>query len=213
MANDYKVRARNLLEEDKYNLDLSGITYVIPIVKTSRAPTEKGGSTIALDKPVNNQTFSLSGKRENGTLDFVAFERFNPQSVDSVYSDRSYDEDAPSGEKHTLDFLITELENSSESGSTAEADRLKAIFPQDSNGNYVVRTVEQQRIWLRDFVDNPGLNAEWFLFGPSYDFRTVDGSNNPQGTPIFLESADIEPSPKNRGRGTGNLQFKVGGRL
>ena len=204
-VNTHKIIAQNTLQGE----DMS---YVIPIVTADRGPGQLGGTSIPLDKPVNNQIFSLSGKTESGTLEFDAFERFNPQNVDSVYSDRSFDDDKPAGEKHTLDYLISQLELGT-AQDQAEADQLKARFQQDSSGNYVVRTVEEQRIWVKEYVHNPGLSTDWYLFGPSYSFRTVDGSNNPQGTPIFLESADIEPSPTTEGRGTGNVSFKVGGRL
>jgi len=210
-VNDYKIIATNTLEGED-------MTYVIPIMKTPRSSGELGGTSIALDRPVNNKIFSLSGKRESGTLEFQAFERFNPASVDSPFSDRSYDADKPSGERHTLDYLIQQLEagtanSNSASVQQATADQLKARFQQDSAGNYVVRSVREQRIWLREYVHNPGLSAEWTLFGPSFDFRTVDGLNNPQGTPIVVEAADIEPSANTDAIGTGRVQFKVGGRL
>lgn len=205
MVNDYKIRAVNTLQGYP-------MSYTVPIMKTSRSAGESGGTTIALDKPVNNQVFTFSGKRESGSLQFEAFEKFNPSTVDSVESDRSYDSDLPVGERHTLDYLIDQLSAGS-SSEQAEAEQLKQRFGQDSNGNYVVRTVEEQRIWVREYVHNPGLRAEGKLFGPTYSYRTVDGSNNPTGTPIFIESADIEPDPNTTGRGTGNIQFKIGGRL
>lgn len=202
MVNDYRIEVTNTLQGPD-------MTYVIPIMRTDRGAGNLGGTSIALDKPVNNKIFSLSGKTESGQIEFEAFERFNPSSIDSVYNDRSYNPDTG---VHTLDNLITTLEGGT-SDDVAKADKLKQRFQQDSNGNYVVRTVEEQRIWLKEYVHNPGLSADWSLYGPGYSYRTVDGSNNATGTPVFLESADIEPSPNTKGRGTGNIGFKVGGRL
>jgi len=209
-VNTYKVTAENTLPESRFNITIDPLSYVIPILNTPRGAGNLGGTQIALDKPINNKTFSLSGKREGGQFEFTAFERFMPQNVDSVYNDRSYNPDTGT---HTLDLLISELEAEGSSDAQDEADKLKARFRQDSSNNYVVRGVIEQRIWFKEYIHNPGLQAEWKLYGPGYDYRTVDGSNNPTGTPIFITDADIEPSNTTKGRGTGTLQFNVGGRL
>lgn len=208
--NEYKLIVQNTLRETRYSLTFNNLAYTFPIVTTNRGPGKLGGVEIALDKPVNNKTFSLSGKTEGGSFEFEAFERFNPQTVDSVYNDRSYD---PATGVHTLDKLISELEASAVSGSSDEATKLKNRFQQDSSNNYVVRTVEEQRIWLKEFIHNPGLNCDWTMFGGEYDFRTIDGTGNNTGTPVFVTNADIEPSGNTAGRGTGTLEFNVGGRL
>jgi len=220
-VNEYKVVAQNTLQENIYNLlnfdpfatrgdNNVNMVYTLPIAGTPRGPGQLGGTPIALDKPINNKTFSLSGKTEDGDIQFEAFERFNPASIDSVYNDRSYD---PVTGYHGLDDLITALENSTVSGSDDEALKLKNRFQQDSNNNYVVRSVEEQRIWFKEFVQNPGLTSTWTLFGGAYDWRTIDGSNNNAGTPIFLQTADIEPTKNNEAKGIGTLQFNLGGRL
>ena len=219
-VNEYKVQAENTLQEERYDLvdfdpyatrgdTTVKLVYTLPIATTPRGAGELGGTPIPLDKPVNNKTFSLSGKTESGSIEFEAFERFNPESIDSVYNDRSYD---PAADVHTLDELITALENSTVSGSDDEAFRLKQRFQQDSSNNYVVKSVKEQRIWFKEFVHNPGLTTNWTLFGGEYDWRTIDGSNN-DGTPIFVQTTDIEPTQNNEARGIGTLQFNVGGRL
>lgn len=209
-VNEYRLVVQDTLQENNYSFSLNNLAYTLPIVTNRRGPGDLGGTQIAVDKPVNNKTFSLSGKRETGQFEFIAFERFNPGSVDSVYSDRSYD---PVTNTHTLDALITALENSTSNGSSDEALKLKNRFQQDSSSNYIVRSVQEQRIWLKEFIHNPGLSAEWSLFGGEYDFRTIDGNNNNAGTPIFVTNADIEPSNSTEARGTGTLQFNIGGRL
>lgn len=208
--NEYKIIVQDTLQEARYNFSINNLSYMLPIVDNPRGPGEIGGTQIATDKPINNKTFSLSGKTEAGQFEFTAFERFNPATVDSVYNDRSYD---PTTSVHTLDQLITELEASAVTGSGDEALKLKNRFSQDSSNNYVVRTVKEQRIWLKEFIHNPGLGASWSMFGGEYDWRTIDVNDNNAGTPVFLKAADIEPSGNTRGRGTGTLQFNVGGRL
>jgi len=215
-VNEYKVQAENTLQEVRFELNeannnsIPALTYTLPIATTPRGPGELGGTPIALDKPVNNKTFSLSGKTESGNIEFEAFERFDPASLDSVYNDRSYD---PAADAHTLDELITALKNSTVTGSDDEALKLKNRFQQDSNNTYVVRTVKEQRIWFKEFVHNPGLTTSWTLFGGEYDYRTIDSNDNNAGTPIFVQNTDIEPTQNNEARGIGTLQFNVGGRL
>lgn len=213
MVNDYKVIAQDTLLERRFNLSITGLTYVIPVFKTVRGPGSLGGTSIATDRPINNKIFSLAGKTEEGVIEFEAFERTDPESIDSPFNDRSFEIRAPDGEKHTLDTLIEELEAEGSSEAQEEADKLKSRFGQDDQGNYVVRTIEEQRIWLREYVHNPGLSASWSLFGPGYDFRRINGQGEPQGTPIFMEGADLEPDPNTEKTGTGNIDFKVGGRL
>jgi len=220
-VNEYKIVNRNGLEQIRYELlnhdpystrgdTAVNLVYTIPIASTPRGPGNLGGTSIPVDKPINNKIFSLSGKTEEGSIEFEAFERFNPSDIDSVYNDRSYN---PTTGNHTLDDLISGLENSTISGSDDEALKLKNRFQQDSSNNYVVRSVKEQRIWLKEYVQNPGLTADWNLFGGEYDWRTIDGSNNNDGTPIFFQSADIEPAQNTEGRGLGTIQFKVGDRL
>jgi len=209
-VNEYKLVVKNTLLENRFSLSINNYSYTIPIANTPRGAGSLGGTQIAVDRPINNKTFSLSGKREDGAFEFEAFERFNPASIDSVYNDRSYD---PTNDVHTLDKLIAELEAEGSSDAQDEADKLKNRFQQDSSNNYVVRSVEEQRIWFKEFIHNPGLLADWTLFGGSYDWRTIDGSGNNAGTPVFVTTADIEPSQENEARGIGTLEFNVGGRL
>lgn len=208
-VNEYKVVVTDTLQEQRYNLTLDPLSYTFPIVRNNRGPSELGGTPIAIDKPVNNKTFSLSGQTEQGNFEFDAFERFIPANIDSVYNDRSYD---PETGTHTLDQLISQLRSSAETGSDDAAFKLEQRFQQDSSDNYVVRSVEEQRIWFKEIIHNPGLIAKWNLFGGEYDWRTISGGTN-NGTPVFVTNADIEPSSENRGRGTGTFSFNVGGRL
>lgn len=220
-VNEYKILVQNTLQGQAYNLssfepyssrtsDNVTFTYVLPIALTPRSKPSKGGTSIPLDKPVNNKIFDLGGKTEGGSIEFEAFERFNPDGTDNVYNDRSYD---PANNTHTLNDLIVGLENSTVSGSDAEALKLKQFFQTDVNGTYVVRSVREQNRWLRDYVDNPGLSANWRLFGGSYDWRTLTETDGNAGTPVFLQNGTIEEDGQNKGRGIGQINFNVGDRL
>lgn len=176
------------------------LRYIVPLKREVRHPSSLGGTTIRLDKPVNNKNFSLSGKGEEGTLNFTAKTVFDP---DASNADRS---------AGTLEELVTTLE-AGDSDDVAHAERLKNRFGQDSSGNYIVRTVREQGIWLREYVHNPALEASWSLFGPEYDYRTTDSEGNNTGTPVFVQEADIEEDPRNQAKGVGIIRFKVGGRI
>jgi len=192
-VDEYELAVTNTLN----GVDLRFLVYKKEQV---RHPSSLGGTTIRLDKPVNNKNFSLSGKGEEGTLNFTAKTIFDP---DASNADRS---------AGTLQDLIDTLE----AGTTDDqehADRLKNRFGQDSSGNYIVRTVREQGIWLREYIHNPGLEASWTLFGPEYDYRTTDSNGNNTGTPVFVQEADIEENPQNQARGVGIIRFKVGSRL
>lgn len=186
MTEDFEIVASNTLE----NVPLR---YIVPLKEEVPAPSQLGGTDIATNRPINNIIFSLQGKTEGGRLGFTAIE--------------IYDEDDPSADRSagTLQDLI-------EASSGDKVTILQKRFGQDSSGDYIVRTVREQRIWLRDYVHNPGLGAQWRLFGPTYDFRTIDENGNNTGTPVFVEEADIEPNPKNPAKGRGVISFKVGGR-
>lgn len=187
MTEEYKLQVKNTLGSTQ-------LEYIIPLKRDVRTPSKLGGTSIATNRPVNNIIFSLSGKTEEGSISFTAIEVFD-ESKDKA--DRS---------NGTLEDLRI---NSSGKKET----RLEKRFGQDNNGKYIVRTVEEQKIWLRDFVHNASLSASWRLFGGSYDFRTLDANNDNNGCPVFVTEADIERDPENKAKGTGTIKFKVGDRI
>jgi len=190
MVDDYEVEALQTLEN-------TNLRYVIPLKRDIQHPTNISSVEMRTDKPVNNVNFSLTGKGETGTINFRA--------VDTTASGK-FKTDRSAG---TLQNLIDNV-------STSKEDKLKARFGEatiDGTTKYVVRTIPEQIIWLREYVHNPGANTTWKIFGPTYDFRTLDNFNNLTGTPIFLNDADIEPNPTNSAVGTGIIKFKLGGRL
>lgn len=175
-------------------LNNTELRYLVPLKKDIQHPTNIDSVEMRTDKPVNNVNFSLSGKGETGTINFKAV---------STVASGAFQTDRSLG---TLQDLIDNV-------SSSKADQLRARFGQNGSGDYVVRTIEEQEIWLREYVHNPGATSTWTLFGPSYSYRTVDSNNNPTGTPIFVNDADIEPNPVNPAVGSGVIKFTVGGRL
>jgi len=199
------IEEHEIAADQNYWETVYGITqvlrYIIPKTNSIPAPSQLDSVTIATDKPVNNQNYSLSGQNEGGTISFDAIEVFNP---DAGNADRS---------NGTLEALINALESEGSTPAQDEADRIKQLFGTDSSGNYIVRTIVEQRRWVRDFIHNPGLSATWVLFGGSYDYRTVDNNNNNTGTPVFIGEADVERLENNSARGDGRIKFKLGGRI
>ena len=200
MIEEHEILAVDTYWDSVYGIDVD-LNYIIPKTEGIPAPSTLEAVNIKTDKPVNNKNFSLSGMGEGGTIDFTSVEVFDP---DASNADRS---------NASLQILLNELDASSVSGSGDEADRIRNLFGQDSNNNYVVRTVLEQKRWVRDFIHNSGVGAEWRLFGGSYDFRTVDEFINNTGTPIFINQADIERRENTRARGRGQIRFELGGRV
>jgi len=185
---------------EEYRIEVDGtlggtkLEYVIPLKRDVRTPAKLGGTSIPTNRPVNNLVFSLSGKTEEGKISFFAIE---------IYDKTKAEADRSNG---TLQDLIN-------NSGASKTSRLQKRFGEDGSGNYIVRTVKEQKIWLRDFILNPSLSASWRIFGGSYDFRTLDANDNNNGTPIFLTEADIERDPENKAKGLGNISFKVGDRI
>lgn len=163
------------------------VEYLPILVQDNAAPTDDTAVSVGTDKPVNAINFSLSAQLESGRLQWIAYEKKG--------GDFS---------RGTLESLIN-----SGSLSSAEVNRLKERFGTDSSGNYIVNTVTEQRIWLKEYIHDPGLNAESELYGPSWDDRVNLG----EGTPIFITSADIEPLPDRPFEGNGRVSFQLGRRL
>lgn len=187
MTEEYKIEVTGTLSNTK-------LEYKFPLKRDVRTPAKLGGTSIPTDRPVNSLVFSLSGKTEEGTLSFIAIEVFDETKAKA---DRS---------NGTLQTLIS-------NSSVDKATRLQKRFGTDGSGNHIVRTVEEQKIWLREYILNPSLSASWRLFGGSFDFRTIDANDNNTGTPVFVNEADIERDPENSAKGNGTLKFKVGDRI
>jgi len=201
MIEEHAVVVTNTLEEERYNLTNINLEYIVPKTNSIPSPTKQESITIATDQPKNNKNFSLAGQREEGNLDFTAKTVFDPSASNADRSDGS------------LQVLLNELDASAVSGSTDLANQLRARFGQDDSNNYIVRTIVEQRVWVREYINNPGLDSDYALFGGAYDFRTVDGSNNNTGTPIDIQEADIDRNENNPAKGKGIIRFKVGGTI
>lgn len=199
MIREHSIVTSETLEESRYNLSSINLEYIFPKTKSIPSPTKNESITIQTDKPINNKNFNaVPGNREEGNMQFTAKEIFDP--TDS-FADRS---------DGSLQVLLNELDDSGVSGSTALADQLRQRFGTDGSGNYIVRTVVEQRVWFREYINNPGNDADHRLFGGAYDFRTVDGSNNNTGTPVDIVEADIDRAENNPAKGAGVMRFKVG---
>lgn len=165
------------------------VEYLPILVQDNAAPTDDTAVQVGTDKPENAINFSLSAQLESGRLQWVAYEKDG--------------EDFSNG---TLESLIN-----SGSLTSAEVNRLQERFGTDDTGDYIVNSITEQRIWLKEYIHDSGLNAESELKGPSWTNRvsTTEG----EYTPIFITSADIEPLPDRPFEGNGRVSFQLGERL
>jgi len=164
--------------------------YLPILVQRNPAPTDQSAVQVGTNRPANAVNFSLSAQLESGSLEWDAYQ------------------------KNGEDFSNGTLQNDSGTGvysnvSTAEQNRLDARFSEGPNGNLTVTTITEQRIWVKEYIHDAGLASEWKLEGPSWDDRV----NLNEGTPVFINGADIEPDPNRPFEGRGRIQFQLGGRL
>jgi len=179
---DWKIEVFN----SRVDVDL---VYLPIIVRRNPASTDHSAVQIGTDQPVNAVNFSLSAQLESGSLEWNA------------YSKPGKEVDFSDG---TLQEILDEGSISSD-----EANRIAARFSTDSDGDYTVQSITEQRIWLKEYIHDPSLSANWELSGPSWTNRV----NIDEGTPIFITNADIEPLPDRPFEGTASVSFQLGGRL
>jgi len=191
MSDEWKIVAR----DTSYTISDGDVDAVYrPILVTDNsAPTEQSALQVGTTKPENAVNFSLSAQLENGSLRWHAYHK----------EDRDYAYD-PEQDVHTLDRLINDSDLSQE-----EINTLTTRFSQNSEGTFTVSTVIEQRIWLKEYIDDHGLQSDAELFGPSWTHRVIVD----EGTPIFITGADVEPRNDRPLEGRGIVNFQLGDRL
>lgn len=176
------------------------------LVQRNPSPTEHSAVQVGTTKTAEAVNFSLSAQLESGSLEWDAYSNPSSRSI----PDFSYDE---ATDTHTLQAVINNLD----SGTTEEQDeatRLRERFSTSTDTNdgtekYTVKSITEQRIWLKEYIHDHGNASDWQLFGPSWTHRV----NLNEGCPIFITAADIEPDPDRPFEGGGRIQFQLGGRL
>ena len=161
--------------------------YLPILVQRNPASTDQSAVQIGTDKPANAVNFSLSAQLESGSLEWNAYA------------------------KEGVDFSNGTLQEVIDNGniSSDEVTRLEERFSTDDSGTYTVTSITEQRIWLKEYIHDPSLSANWQLSGPSWTNRV----NLQEGTPIFITNADIQPLPDRPFEGTASISFQLGGRL
>lgn len=188
---DWKIVAQNT----SYSIAGGSVNAVYRprMVKDDAAPTEQSAVQIGTTSPEEAVNFSLSAQLESGRLRWKAYQK---PGFDFAYD--------PVQDVHTLDELITNSDIDQN-----EIDTLTERFSQNDQGTFTVNTVEEQRIWLKEYIHDWGLRSEAELYGPTWTHRVqVDN-----GTPIFITGADIELSSDRPLQGRGVINFQLGERL
>lgn len=122
-------------------------------------------STPALS-PEDSFQFNLSGKNQNPTLTFKIIDNGNDRT-DGTHTSSSFSD-------------IAEI-----------ADGLGySSFSDPRFDNDTVTTVEEQEVWLTEYIHNNALPITWRLYGGKYTDMVSNGS----GTPIVI--TQVEPVPE-----------------
>ena len=161
--------------------------YLPILVQRNSASTDQSAVQIGTDKPANAVNFSLSAQLESGSLEWNAYA------------------------KEGVDFSNGTLQEVIDEGdiTSSEVTRLEERFSTDDSGTYTVTSITEQRMWLKEYIHDPGLASKWRLEGPSWTHRvSLD-----EGTPVFINNADLEPLPDRPFEGNGLIRFQLGGRL
>ncbi|AFH22344.1 hypothetical protein OSG_eHP23_00075 [environmental Halophage eHP-23] len=78
----------------------------------------------------------------------------------------------------------------------------------DSNGNPIVKTVEEQIIWLTEYIHDNTSDPRWTLIGGRFSDRNGDGID--EGTKVVLKDTQHRRiAGLNAARGTVNLKLGV----
>jgi len=103
----------------------------------------------------------------------------------------NHDEDMSNGTYNSLDKTDARIE-----GSTIGV----------ANSN--VETIEEQIIWLKQYVHNSIFGTDWRLYGGR--FTDPDGDGTEEGTPVAVEDVKISQTAEQPTRAMADIKLKVG---
>lgn len=103
-------------------------------------------------------------------------------------------------ERFTLEFILYDDGSDRSNGSLAKSSINDARFSNDT-----VTTVQEQKIWLKEYIHTANLAVDWKLYGRDF----TDRENVSEGTSIVITESRPEPEP---GRPT-SMRFIVQGNI
>lgn len=77
----------------------------------------------------------------------------------------------------------------------------------DSRLGTDIKTIKDQIVYLRRYIQNSTLGAQWRLYGGQ--FTDPDGDGNDGGTPVALQNLNIRRRSSNPLRASGTMRLKV----
>jgi len=88
-------------------------------------------------------------------------------------------------------------------GTYASLDKTDARVSNDT-----IETIEEQILWLKQYIHNSVFGTNWRLYGGIYS--DYDGDGNEEGTPVAVEDVKISRTAENPTRAMADIKLKVG---
>lgn len=90
-------------------------------------------------------------------------------------------------EQITLEFILYDDGTDRSNGTLSNSTITDSRFSNDT-----VTTVQEQKIWLKEYIHTAGLAVDWLLFGEDF----TDRAGTDEGTPIAITETRPEPVPE-----------------
>lgn len=89
-------------------------------------------------------------------------------------------------EQFTMEFLLYNDGTDRSNGTLADSTIDDSRFSNDT-----IETVQEQKVWLKEYIHTANLAVTWRLYGEEWTDREDDG----EGTSIAIKEARAEPEP------------------
>ncbi|MGK7368811.1 MAG: hypothetical protein ACNS64_01250 [Candidatus Halalkalibacterium sp. M3_1C_030] len=139
------------------------LEYEVKLVKAFAQTGDSPFSSTPAINPENSLQYNLSGKTEEPVLEF------------KLYDDG------------------TDRSNGTLADMAEIAEGLDYNTFNDKFGlGSTIETIQEQKIWLKNFIHNYAIPVEWRLYGGEY----TDKGGSGQGTPVVIQQTEPRPDPE-----------------
>lgn len=164
---------------------------------------------IVLDKDYSNYSVDLEYKfgivksREDGRdRNFTTIQNTDPSAARHFGFQ-------PGETNPTINWLLYDDGTDKSNGSLSSSNISDARFTStDSNGNSIIKTVDEQIIWLVEYIHDNSSDPRWLLFGGRFSDRDGDGTD--EGTNVVIKRPRITEASDRPTSAQGQIDLKLG---
>lgn len=109
----------------------------------------------------------------------------------------------PGQSNPSLEWLLYDNGEDKSNGSLAGSNITDSRFSNDT-----VTTVQEQIIWLTEYIDDNTSDPRWLLFGGRFSDRNGDGTN--EGTNVTIKDLNIQEAANRQQVARGRINLKLG---